>query len=249
VNAPASSPGQANPACAHTAIIGRGLLARAFDAGQIERLGATVFASGVSNSQESDPAQFQREANILVEALLHCPGRFVYFSTCSVTDNDRSATPYAMHKRKMEALIQARGNHLILRLPQVVGNTDNPHTLVNHLVAHIRAGEPLQIWSRAVRCLVDVDHIAAITLHLLENALEPDRTLDLAPPESLTLQELIPLVEQTVGVAAVYSLVDRGGGAMPDSTIFSTYAPPAGVDASPGYTRRLLQKYYGVAHD
>jgi len=249
VTAQASLSGQATSPPAHPAIIGRGLLARAFDAAQIARLGATVFASGVSNSQENDPAEFQREADMLVDALRQCRGRFVYFSTCSVTDDDRAATPYAVHKRKMEALIQARGNHLILRLPQVVGNTDNPHTLVNHLVAHIRSGEPLQIWSHAVRCLVDVDHVAAIALHLLQNGLEQDRTLDLAPPESLTLQELLPLVEKTLGQAAVYSLVDRGGGARPDSTIFSTYAPPAGVDASPGYTRRLLHKYYGAAHD
>ena len=249
MTAPASLSGQATSPRAHPAIIGRGLLARAFDAAQISRLGATVFASGVSNSQENDPSEFQREADMLVDALRQCRGRFVYFSTCSVTDDDRAATPYAVHKRKMESLIQARGNHLILRLPQVVGNTNNPHTLVNHLVAHIRSGEPLQIWSHAVRCLVDVDHVAAIALHLLQNGLEQDRTLDLAPPESLTLQELLPLVEQTLGQAAVYSLVDRGGGATPDSTIFSTYAPPAGVDSSPGYTLRLLHKYYGATHD
>lgn len=233
----------------HTAIIGRGLLARAFNAGLIEELDATVFASGVSNSQESDPAQFQREAELLARALQERPGRFVYFSTCSVTDGDRTTTPYAVHKRKMEALIQTRGNHLILRLPQVVGNTDNPHTLVNHLVAHISAGLRLQIWSNAVRCLVDVDHIAAITLHLLREGLEPDRTLDLAPPESLTLQRLLVLVEQTLDRQAVYTLVDRGGGATPDSTIFSTYAPQLGIDISAGYTHRLLHKYYGARHD
>lgn len=233
----------------HAAIIGHGLLARAFDAGLIEQLGATVFASGVSNSQESDPAQFQREAELLARALQARPGRFVYFSTCSVTDDDRAATPYAVHKRKMEVLIKARGNHLILRLPQVVGNTDNPHTLVNHLVAHIRARQPLHIWSHAVRCLVDVDHIAAIALHLLKKGLDPDRTLDLAPPESQTLQQLLVLVEETLGQQAVYSLVDRGGGATPDSAVFSMYAHQVGIDISAGYTRRLLHKYYGAGHD
>lgn len=186
---------------------------------------------------------------MLVEALQRCPGRFVYFSTCSVTDVDRATTPYAVHKRKMEALIQARGNHLILRLPQVVGNTDNPHTLVNHLVAHIRSFQPLSIWSHAVRCLIDVDHIAAITLYLLDNGLELDRTLDLAPPEGLTLQQLLVIVEETLGQRAIYTLVDRGGGATPDPTTFSNYAPQVGIDISPGYTRRLLHKYYGAAHD
>lgn len=235
--------------CGRVSIIGRGLLARSFDAEQIRRLGATVFASGVSNSQETDPEQFKREAALLTEALQACTGRFVYFSTCSVSDNDRTATPYAVHKLKMEALIQARGNHLILRLPQVVGVTDNPHTLINHMVTHIRTGQQLQIWSHAVRCLIDVDHIASITMHLLENGLEHDRTLDLAPPESLTLQQLLPLIEETLGQRAAYSLVDRGGGASPDSGTFSSYARLSGIDVSPGYTRRLLQKYYGAGND
>lgn len=249
MTAPASPSSWPEDQDGRAAIIGRGLLARAFDTDHITRLGATVFASGVSNSQELDPAQFRREADMLVEALRDCPGRFVYFSTCSVTDDDRATTPYAVHKRQMEALIQARGNHLILRLPQVVGRTDNPNTLVNHLVARIREGRPLQIWSHAVRCLVDVDHVAAITLHLLQEGLEQDRTLDLAPPESLTLQQLLPLVEQTLGEQAVYTLVDRGGGATPDSAIFSAYAAPVGIDISPGYARRLLHKYYGAEHD
>jgi len=249
VTGPVPTVRQADNQLAHVAIIGRGLLARAFNAAELQQLDTTVFASGVSNSQESDPAQYQREADLLADALRACPGRFVYFSTCSVTDDDRAGTPYAVHKRKMEALIQARGNYLILRLPQVVGNTDNPHTLVNHLVSHIRAGDPLQLWSHAVRCLVDVDHVAAITMHLLRGGLERDRKLDLAPPESLTLQQLLPLVEETLGQQAVYTLIDRGGGATPDSATFCIYAGPAGIDASPGYTRRLLRKYYGAGHD
>ena len=131
----------------------------------------------------------------------------------------------------------------------LVYRVEAAHTLVNHLVSHIRAGDPLQLWSHAVRCLVDVDHVAAITMHLLRGGLERDRKLDLAPPESLTLQQLLPLVEETLGQQAVYTLIDRGGGATPDSATFCIYAGPAGIDASPGYTRRLLRKYYGAGHD
>lgn len=231
------------------AIIGGGLLARAFDPAAVRTLGATVFASGVSNSQETDPAQYAREANLLADALVACPGRFVYFSTCSITDADRVSTPYAQHKQCMEAMIRERGNFLILRLPQVVGRTDNPHTLINHLVDRIRRGEHLTVWQHAIRCLVDVDDVAAIALHLLRNDLKRDYTLDVAPDEKLTLLDLVTLLESVLGQSAVYTLVDRGGGASPDSSTFNMYGPAAGVDTSAGYSRRLLQKYYGAGHD
>lgn len=231
------------------AILGRGLLARAFDEDEVRSLGATVFASGVSNSQQTDPSEYAREAGMLRAALDECSGRFVYFSTCSITDPDRVETPYAQHKQRMEALIRERGNYLILRLPQVVGSTDNPHTLINHLVSHIEAGQPLNIWEHAVRCLVDVDDVAAIAMHLLRHDLLPNSTLDVAPDENLTLLELVTMLEELLGRAAVYTVVDRGGGARPDPSAFTQYGPAAGVDVSSGYSWRLLSKYYGVGHD
>lgn len=153
------------------------------------RLNATVFASGVSNSSETDPAAFEREARLLVKALDEARGRFVYFSTCSVTDPDRAETHYVRHKLRMERLIAERDEYLILRLPQVVGRTDNPHTLSNYLASGIRNAEPLRIWVKAVRCLIDVEDVARVTLHLVERRLETNAVLDLAPPENVTLLE------------------------------------------------------------
>ncbi|MCC8472502.1 NAD-dependent epimerase/dehydratase family protein [Xanthomonas arboricola] len=228
-------------------IIGNGLLARSFTADRLAELNATVFASGVSNSSETDPAAFEREARLLVKALDEARGRFVYFSTCSVTDPDRAETHYVRHKLRMERLIAERDEYLILRLPQVVGRTDNPHTLSNYLASGIRNAEPLRIWVKAVRCLIDVEDVARVTLHLVERRLETNAVLDLAPPENVTLLELVSMLEATLGKKATIDFVDRGGGAMPDPAPFVRYATAIGIDSSPGYITRLVRKYYGTS--
>jgi nucleoside-diphosphate-sugar epimerase len=227
-------------------IIGNGLLARSFAADRLAELKATVFASGVSNSSETDPTAFEREGHLLVKALNNAQGRFVYFSTCSVTDPDRVETHYVRHKLKMERLIAERDEYLILRLPQVVGRTDNPHTLSNYLASRIRNAEPLHIWVKAVRCLIDVEDVARLTLHLVENRLETSTALDLAPPENVTLLELVSMLEATLDKKATIDFVDRGGGATPDSATFVRYATATGIDSSPGYIARLIRKYYGI---
>lgn len=94
----------------------------------------TLFASGVSNSQLTDPAEFRREIDLL--AAQDNKTRVVYFSSLSVF---YSNTAYAKHKRSMEALVKKYfWRSTIVRL----GNIDwgvNPHTLINYLKAHPEA--------------------------------------------------------------------------------------------------------------
>lgn len=226
-------------------IIGNGLLASAFDPTVIAELGATIFASGVSNSNEVDPAAFAREESLLDQHLASAPGTFVYFSTCSISDPDRGAGAYARHKLRMEEKVAGREDHLILRLPQVVGRTSNPNTLTNFLAARIASGASIPLWSDAIRCLVDVEHVAAVTLQLLRQP-RPLRVRDeIAPPEVLTMPELVDTLEAVMGVSAERQLINRAGGTRPDPTLMLQLAPCLGLDVSAGYTARLLRKYYG----
>lgn len=229
-------------------IVGNGLLASAFDRRALKPLGVTVFASGVSNSSEIDASAFSRERTLLTQTIAAKPvGRLVYFSTCSVTDPDRSDTPYATHKRDMEALVASRPGHIILRLPQVVGRTDNPHTLTNFLADRIRRGLPLEVWSRATRCLIDVDTVAALTTCLLQTDAVDIRN-DLTPPESFTMTELVGMMEQVLGTCAIVRVVEKGDAAVTDPSLALALAPLADEDLGPGYTLRTLHKYYGSGH-
>ncbi|MFQ6310265.1 hypothetical protein [Lysobacter capsici] len=88
-------------------IVGNGLIAEAFKARYEHDRTVVIFASGVSNSSETSEQAFLRERRLLLETLRTAEGKFVYFSTCSLTDADRQATPYAVHKLEMESLVFA----------------------------------------------------------------------------------------------------------------------------------------------
>jgi nucleoside-diphosphate-sugar epimerase len=230
-------------------IVGKGLLASAFDPLTVKRCNATIFASGVSNSAETRPECFAREASLLEEYLARHESLFVYFSTCSVADPDRSSTRYVQHKLAMEAKVMANAErHLILRLPQVVGHTHNPHTLTNFLARNILDNEEFPVWESAVRCLIDVNDAAKITEHLIAHNADTIGVAELAPPETIEMDELVKIMETVLRTKARCKRLPLGGGATPDPTLASSIGSIVGIDFSPGYTFRLIQKYYGSPH-
>jgi len=233
---------------AGAAVVGTGLLASAFDHALLRPLGATVFASGVSNSSETRPEAFAREEALLRQHLAASTGRFVYFSTCSIADTDRAGSAYVVHKERMESLVAARLDHLVLRLPQVVGPTANPHTLTNFLANHIREGRDFPVWANAIRCLVDVEDVAAITMDLLRDPWLSHLHADIAPPETVSMEALVGLMEAALGRKARCNMIDCGGGVAPDPSTMLERGPRLGLKLGPGYTRRLIEKYYGNAN-
>lgn len=224
-------------------IVGGGMLARAFEHGFSTREDVLVFASGVSNSQTSDAQAFEREAELLRSALAHHRGTVVYFGSCSIGDADRRGTPYARHKAAMESQVLEHAGGLVLRLPQVVGNTANPHTLTNFLCDRILRGERFSVWQHAERNLVDVDDVVRIGTVLIERHDTP-RAVTIAARESVTMVQLVALFESTLGRRAVFSLEPRGAPLPVDAAEADRIASALGIDLGNGYTERLIGKYY-----
>lgn len=227
-------------------VIGHGMLASAFDPVQISRLGAIVFASGVSDSNEFRAEAFSRE-QALLEEHLECSAqkKFVYFSTCSISDPDRERSPYALHKLQMEALVARHPTYIILRLPQVVGVTRNPYTLSNFLAERIRSGNRFPLWMNARRCLIDVMDVASVTVALLGQDTAHGILADLAPPETIRMSCLVAIMEELLGRKANAQPIERGNGASPDPSLMLRFAASLNLDLSPGYSQRTLEKYYG----
>ena len=83
-------------------IIGNGLLAKAFsDFENNEKI--LIFASGVSNSNETRRQEFEREEILLRKGLTtHKDKLIIYFSTCSVYEPSTNYREYTRHKLDME---------------------------------------------------------------------------------------------------------------------------------------------------
>lgn len=137
-------------------VVGNGLLARAFEHYK-DNDQVIIFASGVSNSQETDEAAFDREHDLLMS--MPKDKLLVYFSTCSVYDYGKQQTRYVRHKMHMERMMYYFPRNIVLRLPTVVGHTNNSNTFFNFFKNRILSGETLNILLGATRHLIDVDDV------------------------------------------------------------------------------------------
>jgi hypothetical protein len=98
------------------------------------------FASGVSNSQETDVLKYVREVNLMGKQSFS--GHLVYFSSLSVFYSD---SRYARHKRNMERIVKEYFEpYTIIRMGNITWGK-NPHTLLNFLTNKIRNREPFEI--------------------------------------------------------------------------------------------------------
>lgn len=230
-------------------IIGSGLLARAFSSYFETSATACVYAAGVSNSACSDQREFERECVRLTAALAdyRSADLFIYFGTCSVSDPLAYSSSYVQHKIKMEQIVTTHSRHLILRLPQVAGNTPNPHTLLNFLFNRISRSERFQVWKNARRNIIDVDHVARIGASLaLEEGVRGE-CINVANFSDIAAPDLVELIGQVVGKKVLCDYVSKGEPYQIDTRRIHTVARRCGVCFDPGYLERVIRKYYGQA--
>ena len=98
------------------------------------------FASGVSNSQETDEKEYQREINLLMKQDRN--SHLVYFSSIAVFN---ASTRYFRHKREMEELVRENfKKYTILRLGNILWGS-NPYTIINFIKNQIERGEKIEI--------------------------------------------------------------------------------------------------------
>lgn len=225
-------------------IVGSGLIARAFAPLYAYDTKTVVFASGVSNSAETDLAAFARERELIQRQLDFHPTRLLYFGSCN-TSNPQQQSAYFNHKRAMEALVQESDGGVVIRLPQVVGSTPNRNTLTNHLYQQIMTGAPVTVWKRAERNLIDIEDVVTIAHHLLTTSTALPSSLAIASPWTLSMGEIVRLFEDVLNRRATVLEVDRGDTMCVDYSLAERAARELGLDFGPTYPRNLIKKYYG----
>lgn len=174
-------------------VVGNGLIARSFH-DFAENEDVIIFASGVSNSLSRDASVYQREKD-LIDQYTSSKMLFVYFSTISVLAPCMQESPYVVFKQGMEQHIAEQFHrHIIFRLPNLVGNSDNPNTLTNFLVHQIVSGNKLEIHKNATRYLLDVEHMAMICSYFIYNG-QPNKTYDIVLNNKTTISAIVKELE------------------------------------------------------
>ncbi|OCA71577.1 NAD-dependent epimerase/dehydratase family protein [Chryseobacterium arthrosphaerae] len=189
-------------------IIGNGILANAIRF--YDREDVIFFASGVSNSLEKNPAEFEREISLLKSVMNQHPDKkLIYFSTCSIYDASKTASPYVMHKLTIEKIIaEQHSNFIIFRVGNAVGRGGNPNTLINFLKSSILSENKLTIHNNARRILIGTDDIAAFVGKYINDF--NHEIINLAYPYQYSLPEILSALEDHLGKKANYESVDEG---------------------------------------
>ena len=189
-------------------VIGNGMIAVAFSSSCFQR-SVVIFASGVSNSGEVRSSEFEREEALLRKVLEENPGsEIVYFSSTSVLFAHHNA--YSRHKKNMEELIaNSAESFFIFRLPQVVGMVLN-NTLVSYLARSCMERHCVEVYTHAVRNLIDIEDVVRIVGFLVNHRLGLGSAQTLASGCNVRVPDLVNEVRGLLGVPCEFNFVPKG---------------------------------------
>ena len=208
-------------------IVGNGLIASLFY--DVDREDVIFFASGVSNSLETELSEFQREEDLIRETFTQNPDKlFVYFSTCSIYDSSKADSQYVLHKLRMEQIIAENcPKYLILRLSNAVGKGGNPNLLMNYLV----------------RSVIDTEDIKNLVLQVI-NYQNFNKVVNIAYPFNYSIIEILEIIEKELDIEPQLILIKAGSGYEINIPDVENYFKERNLTNKESYLCNILRKYY-----
>jgi len=221
-------------------VVGYGLLAKAFK--QYENNNKVlIFASGVSNSSETNAAAYARERELLAE-FATVDKKLIYFSTTSIYDQSLQSSNYIKHKLDVESYIASTfPNYIIFRLPNVVGVTKNNNTFFNNIKSKLINGQEIRVNKHAYRYIVDIDDLVATLPSVID--CENRITINACYNNKTSVRDLVKLMGTILHKEYNEILVDGGGNYTVDNSKFLSYVSKESVALSQDYDYIVLNKY------
>jgi nucleoside-diphosphate-sugar epimerase len=223
-------------------VIGNGLMAKAFES-YSENKDVIIFASGVSNSSISaNEISFQREENLLSEYLKFQDKKFIYFSTCSISDNSKK-TPYIEHKIRMENIIkQNHSNYLIFRLPLVIGHSDNKNTFFNNIKSKILLNQTITVFENLNRYIIDVDDLSNL-LPIFINS-DKNKVINVCLNNRQLVSSIIRDMEEIMGLNCKKIIKNlQETNSIVDNFYFISKLNSRNYNFDSDYNKKVLKKY------
>ncbi len=205
-------------------ITGSGLIANAlrdtFDNDET----VILFARGVSNSNCEDVAAYEREFEMIQSYSRIADDRiFIYFSTTSVFDKEKQHTKYVQKKLDFEEKIASLfAKSIIVRLPIIVGKSNNENQLFGYLLRAIRNKEEIQVHKFASRYLIDVSDLSRILINVIEyykhQFVRGSLIINICGDHPIQVHNIIGMLAKSIGVEPTLKIVDSGSTYFVDNT-------------------------------
>lgn len=233
-------------------VIGNGFIAQSLQVFK-DNHDLIIFASGVSNSNEKNLSAYTKELNLLKSFLMHYPEKiFVYFSTLAVFDPSLQNSEYIKHKKNIEHFISRNAaRYFIFRLPNVVGFSNNPHTLLNFFFNKIIRKEKVTVYKQAKRYLLDItDMQTIITSILIRKLLPVNHSYNINLYPAIAAIDIFNTFCKELSVECPYEIIDGGSDYSLNYDemlrLIENKQLPLSLefDTTEEYLKKMIKKYY-----
>jgi dTDP-4-dehydrorhamnose reductase len=187
-------------------VVGSGLIASAFSSYKEEE-NIIVMASGVSNSRETNYMEFKREID-LISQYIGTKSKFIYFSSISIFDKSID-TLYVNHKKYIEKLISNNfESYLILRLPIVLGISNNPNTFLNNIRRKIISGDTVFINNKSSIYMIDIDDIKNLIPNIIKT--NNNKDINVCFDNKISVFDTISIIERLLNISSKKEIINKG---------------------------------------
>jgi nucleoside-diphosphate-sugar epimerase len=221
-------------------IIGNGLIAKAFMESNFNHDDYVIFASGVSNSKETNIKEFSREGALLKQTIEDNPNKKLIYFTSVLTET--MSNDYYKHKKIMEYVIkELTKDYIIFRIPQLIGKIGNKYNLIHVLKDSINNNE-ITIYNGIYRAILDVDDLVKF-VDYSKNKVNRDY-VNVSYIEKLSINEIVNFVSSIMKKSANYKIVDgKGTNWYFENSILLIEWMLINNISMKGYTKKVLRKY------
>lgn len=225
-------------------VIGNGMMAKAFFEFANDD-SVIVFASGVSNSKETDSAAYQKELLMLFN-LKGTYSTVIYFSSCSIFDSSLSSSLYVEHKKKVEKFIGENfEKYWIFRLPNVIGSSNNSHTMVNYFYNSLLNNDVFELHKNTFRYFIDVDDVKSVIKKIIKQKTLNSGCYNLLFPFPYNVIDLVYLLETFINKKGNY-IIKENEGTLYNVKVSEQLLPYIKFDVNTpqNYIKEIIVKYY-----
>jgi nucleoside-diphosphate-sugar epimerase len=229
-------------------IYGNGLIAKSFIKYK-KNSKFIFFASGVSNSQETNKFKYTREIKLLKKILLNKKNNqiFIYFSSCSIFDPSKKNSLYVKHKLKIENIIRNHNNYYIFRLPHIIGKSSNNFTLINNLIHKLNNNQKIQVLFKARRNIIDILDAVKLVDLILKKSQSNNKTINIANKYNNKIIDIIlylsKILKRQPIIVLKKSLIKSSYSI--NIRYIKKYISLSNINFHKNYYKKILNKYYG----
>ena len=181
-------------------IVGNGFIAKNFlkIKNKLIKSNVILYAAGISDSKTINKKEFVREFSRIKFCLSRLDKKklFIYISSFTIFDPTRNKSPYIKNKIKIEKYLKKKKiNYLIVRFPEVIGNSKNKKTLINFIFNKIKKNKKFDLWKNSLRNIVDINDCVKIVKKIIISKNIKKKSINLISKHFYSVEEIVKIIE------------------------------------------------------